>query len=196
MCMIMILLASAPSIEQDRQWTSAPPKELLALEQSRTFQKAHIEWTREQYATGGRRTRHTTRIANGDQFYSNRGDDDGVVFRDKYGNPIREFRSKVLHVLLSGGLRWASHGLSGRAQLDKADNDSPLAQDVRAFGLSPSHRIQEGLHSTLWRSGLEKQGQMLYATAREDGLFVVRGRVEKNNHTYEHVWWLDPEKNW
>ncbi len=197
MCVCVICLVGNVLPRAQDEWTASPPKELLAMEQARNLRKGHIEWSSTRHDKG-RTVHYTSRFANDDQIRSNRGDDEGVVFRDRSGNPVRGFEGEAHHVLITAGLRWSSDGESLVAYVAKLSVLQQLSRDVRAVGLAPDHnRWQQDVHSSVWRSGLETYGQVLYKTSVKNGLRVVRARVEgADRKTRECVWWIDPKKNW
>lgn len=197
MCVFVICLVCSVLPQAQDEWTATLPNELLAMEQARNLRKGHIEWSSTRHDKG-RTVHYTSRFANDDQIETNRGDDEGVVFRDRSGNPVRGFEGEAHHVLLTGGLRWTSDGESLVAYLAKVSAQFQFSRDIRAVGLAPNHhRWQQDVHSSVWRSGLETYGQVLYKSSVKNGLRVVRARVEgADKKTRECVWWIDPEKNW
>lgn len=180
----------------DDGWAAGAPKELLAVEQARMHRKAYIDWTRRNFEKN-RASHYTSKLANDDQIVINRGDDDGVVFRDRMGHPVRGFKGKAHYVLLKDGLRWNSDGRGGTAYLEVATRAHQLSSDVRALGLAPNQIVQQDVHSTLWDFGLERHGQVLYKAERQGELRVVRARVHTPRGTVrETVWWIDVKRDW
>lgn len=177
------------------------PKALLALESYRRthMSKGKVEWSRYLRHKGKPAVRHyTCRFAGDQHWFTNRGDDEGVVGVFAPDNSPVKGRADIL--MLEDGTRWRSDGRSLMAKVYPAERnrtDSAIMTDIRAMDVSVQFESFRDLHSALWRSGLEKKGRIQYRESREGELHVVVASCRNaDNRRIEHAWWLDPRRGW
>jgi len=193
---IAIALCHVPLHAPDEPPTTAPstmgarPKALLALEAYREAQirRGYFEWTLRDMQKD-RVSHSTSRFANGDQIYTWRGDDAGIVGHNRGTGEliVGEFRQ----LLRRNGEHWYGTHESLEFRLEPSGTRKLPFGDIRTIDLEMS--AGKDLHAALWEP-LIKSAPVRYEERNEKGLHHVTRFQKVRNRDVQQHWWLDPER--
>jgi hypothetical protein len=186
--------------------TADRPQPLVLLEQYRQsrLSRSSFDWRREAYKRDeqnpGSSLAFTSRYANGDATSVCRGDKDGVVCSDPYGQPITRTDH---HLLLRDGAEWRTDdgqlAYFRPAEWVKSNSrrsSRGAIRDVRAIDLMAYPG--ESVSDAIWRSRLLGKGDVPISYREESGggLTRITARAEVGSTTRTICYTLDPSKAW
>ena len=135
----------------------------------------------------------TSRFANNDRIWINRGDEEGVLSRDSGGKPVPAGTpwSNPMHTLSRDGELWRSEENTGSGSRFQDGRPNNLVVDPRTFGLRAAMT-----HATLAEALKPNPGapkRWRYSESTEGDIHVVTGECEDGRVTQ---WWIDSQRGW
>lgn len=177
-----VVLASALAGQED-----ARPAALVAAEASRTqVATGYLEW-RTMNHWQNRARNYTSRFASNGFTITDRGDDEGFLFRQRDGSPEPAKLARQPRNRMSvDGLVWEHRDESPAGTIFKGRRSGVF--DVRAVGVAPIFSANVSVSEGIWKE--EDDAPRRYYSRFEDGLHVVVAETERGTIT----WWIDPER--
>lgn len=165
----------------------ARPAALIAAEASRTqIGTGYLEW-RTMNHWQNRARNYTSRFASNGYTITDRGDDEGVLYRRRDGSPEPvKLARQPRNMMRVDGLVWEHREESAGGSIFKGRRRG--AFDVRAVGVSPTFSANVSVSEGIWKE--EDGAPRSYSSRVEDGLHVVVAETERGTIT----WWIDPER--
>jgi hypothetical protein len=193
------LLALAAAIARG-QTIDRPAALQRAVEQRLRLSTGRVECSHDMWAESAdgehdwhRFTYVTARFGERDRIWSQRGDDDGVLLRDRQGKPAASSsrRTGPLHTLWDDGVLWRRQ--EGFVESDRYvdGRTNNLVLDMRTLGLHAGLDFRDA-EEVVWQDpGRAKR--RVYTEEAADGLRLV---TAKRDDGAVMRWWIDPERGW
>lgn len=194
-----------PRSEEPPSATSTEkPAALVAMERARlALRTARVEWSETGGPRdGGRERFYTSRCAGEDFIVVERGDDEGVLYRNREGNPETRlsFPGPIQHLVRPGKEIWRHSEFDTSASVF-LEKEIPWTErvypnwDVRALGATPWTPPQGG-------SGVSDALRLLRAvkevpaTYRSEKVGHLHKVVANLGEGWSHEYLIDPDRGW